>query len=498
MTESIWVVLPLLWLIGSAFALGLIGRIGRLSNTLLAGLTALVCAVGMLLLAPPFILARAALLAGASLPTWGSALSGNVLLEATPGALVLTALGLGIGLCTAVYSGHYMSRDSRYPTAYPLILLMLAGLLGMLLTVDLFNLYLFCELMSITAYVLVAFRRHTDTSTEAGFKYLIMGSVATLIMLLGISWIYRETGSVTFPLEGTPGQWTRLGTACFLVGLALKSGIVPLHTWLPDAYGRAPSSISALLASVISKSTLVLLLKVTLGLGFPARDLGLLLILFSFLNMILGNTLALTQQNTKRLLAYSSIAQTGYVMFALGVGLRYSLPTALNAGFFLLLVHAFLKALAFLSKGTCHFYCDTTQVEELQGTAQQLPLVAITFSVALAGLAGIPPLAGFAAKWFILAESIPARDTLTYAGIGFFLLNSVLALGYYLPLIVRLFTAPETGAETGAEMQTEARGQRLRVSPWMSIPLLLMGALALAIGLQPGPWLSGATWLTFF
>jgi proton-translocating NADH-quinone oxidoreductase chain N len=487
MTESTWVVLPLLWLVASAFALGLIGRIWRVSNTLMAGLTALACAGALLLLAPPFILARAALLADAPLPSWGGVVTGSVLLEATPGALLLTALGLGIGLGTSIYSGRYMSRDSRYPISYPLILLMLAGMLGMLLTVDLFNLYLFCELMSIAAYVLVAFRRHTDTSIEAGFKYLILGSVATLIMLMGVSWIYRETGSVTLPLESpAAGQWTRLGTACFLVGLALKSGIVPLHTWLPDAYGRAPSSISALLASVISKSTLVLLLKVTLGLGFPAQDLGLLLILFSFLNMLLGNTLALVQRNTKRLLAYSSIAQTGYVMFALGVGLRYSLPSAVNAGFFLILVHAFLKALAFLSKGVCHFYCDTTRVEELHGIAQQLPLAAITFSVALAGLAGIPPLAGFAAKWFILAESIPAREPLVYVGVGIFLLNSVLALGYYLPLIVRLFTPPAAEAE------------RLRLSPWMSIPLLLMGALALAIGLQPGPWLGGAAWLAFF
>ncbi len=487
MTESTWVVLPLLWLVGSAFALGLIGRIWRASNSLMAALTALACAGGLLLLAPPFSMARAALLADAPLPTWGGIVTGSVLLEATPGALLLTALGLGIGLGTAIYSGHYMSRDSRYPMSYPLLLLMLSGMLGMLLTVDLFNLYLFCELMSIAAYVLVAFRRHTDTSIEAGFKYLILGSVATLIMLLGISWIYRETGSVTLPLESpAAGQWTRLGTACFLVGLALKSGIVPLHTWLPDAYGRAPSSISALLASVISKSTLVLLLKVALGLGFPAQDLGLLLILFSFLNMLVGNTLALVQRNTKRLLAYSSIAQTGYVMFALGVGLRYSLPSALNAGFFLIVVHAFLKALAFLSKGVCHFYRDTTQIEELRGTSYQLPLVAITFSVALAGLAGIPPLAGFAAKWFILAESIPAREPLVYAGVTIFLLNSVLALGYYLPLIVRLFTAPDDEAK------------RLRVSPWMSIPLLLMGALALAIGLQPGPWLSGAAWMTFF
>ena len=151
-------------------------------------------------------LARSALLTDAPLPTWGGTPAGRIQLQATPSALVLTALAVGLCFFTAIYSGRYMDRDSRYPSSYPLLLLMLAGLLGMLLTTDLFNLYLFCELMSISAYVLVAFRRHTDTSVEAGFKYLILGSTATLIMLLGISWIYRETGSYRAPPGGRDGR----------------------------------------------------------------------------------------------------------------------------------------------------------------------------------------------------------------------------------------------------------------------------------------------------
>ncbi|MBN1261928.1 MAG: hypothetical protein JXB35_14715 [Anaerolineae bacterium] len=488
MAESTWVILPLLWLFGGAFALGLLGRLGRMRNTFLAGATALICTGGLLWLIPLFALTQSAWVNQTALPSWSGTASGGIQLRATPSALVMTALALGLGLLIAIYSGQYLARDRRYATAYPLLLLMLTGLLGMLLTTDLFNLYLFCELLSIAAYVLVAFRRHTDTSIEAGFKYLIMSSVATLIMLLGISWIYREVGNVTLPIiEGQDSLWLRLGIACFLVGLALKSGVAPLHTWLPDAYGRAPSSVSALLASVISKSTLLVLLRVTLGLGLPAPILGIVFIFFSFLNMTLGNALALIQRNIKRLLAYSSIAQTGYILFALGIGLRYDIPAALNAGFFLLLVHALLKALAFLSKGVCHFYCGATQVKDLQGTAHQFPLVALTFSVSLAGLAGIPPLAGFAAKWFILAASLTAQDTLAYVGVAIFLLNSVLALGYYLPLIVQIFTPPPIGDTA-----------RQRVSLWISIPLILLGALTLSAGLQSTPWLDIATWLNFF
>ena len=488
MTGNVWLVVPLGWLALGAFALALVARLFRAGNALLAALTTGVCAVGLGLLLPPFAMAREAALTGTSMPVWGGQVAGGIVLRATPGGLALSALSLGLGLCTAWYSGRYMSRDPRYASYYPLLPLLLAALLGMVMATDLFNLYLFCELMSIASYVLVAFRRHTDTAIEAGFKYLILGSVATLIMLLGIAAIYRETGSVALPLpDGTiAGPWLRLGQACFLVGLGLKSGIVPLHTWLPDAYGRAPSSVAALLASVVSKSTLYVLFRVTLGLGVPPESLGLLLLILSFLNMTLGNALALLQRYTKRLLAYSSIAQTGYVMFAVGIGLRYGRPAALRAGFFLLLSHAVLKGLAFLSKGACHYHRGVTLKRDLPGTAHQLPLAAITFALSLIGLAGIPPLAGFVAKWWILTATLPPPDGWVTAGIVIFLLNSVLSLGYYLPLAVRPF------------IPLDEPGPRLRMSVWMGAPLLLLGALALAIGFQPGPWLAWAEWLTVF
>lgn len=489
---DVWVIIPIACLTGGAFVLYVIGRFRRIGNAALATLTSLIFAAGLATLVPLFVRAADAASAGAALPVWGSPDAGGVLLRAAPGALVLAGVGMGLGLFSALYAGRYMSHDARYLMYYPLQPLMIAALMGMLMTTDLFNLYLFCELMSVAAYVLVAFRRHTDTAIEAGFKYLMLGSVATLIMLMGIASIYRETGQLTLPLDSAMiGPWTRIGIGCFLVGLGLKSGIVPLHTWLPDAYGRAPSSVSAVLAGIVSKSTLFMLLRVSLGLGFAARDLGLLLILLSFLNMTLGNVLALVQRHTKRLLAYSSIAQTGYVMFALGVGLYYDIPAALQAGFFLLIAHAVLKALAFLSKGVCHFYADTTLVEQLRGTAAEMPLVAITFGIALAGLAGIPPLAGFSAKWFILAETLRAGAWLVYLGVVIFLLNNLLALGYYLPLIARLFAPPRSESRPDG-------ARRQAVSWWMGASLTALSALAVIIGLLPGPWLNWTAWLTVF
>jgi multicomponent Na+:H+ antiporter subunit D len=200
--------------------------------------------------------------------------------------------------------------------------------------------------------------------------------------------------------------------------------------------------------------------------------------------------LALVQTYTKRLLAYSTIAQMGYIMLSLGIGLRYDVPIAIQAGFFLLLAHAAMKGLAFLCKGVCHFYCNATLITELRGTAARMPLVAVTFSVALAGLAGVPPLAGFAAKWFVLSGGVQSADALGFLGLVVFLLNSLLALGYYLPLIGTLFTPPQAGFTAPDPSEGTETFARVQISLWMVVPLLILAALVLVMGLYPGFWLN--------
>jgi proton-translocating NADH-quinone oxidoreductase chain N len=484
---SWWVIAPLACLAGGALAICLAARwfprrLLPVRNAWLAAVTALVFALALAAWVPMAALVRAA--GGGAwerLPVWGTAGAHGVRLRADPGAVVVIGTALALGLLVSIYSGRYLALDKRYETYYPLLLLLAAGLTGMVLAADLFNLYLFCELMSITAYVLVALRRRTDTAIEAGFKYLIMGSTGTIVLLLGISFVYRETGRLELPivLDGRPGPWTRAGLACALVGLGIKSAIVPLHTWLPDAHGRAPSSISAMLSGIVIQSTFYTMLKVSLGLGIGGQRLGALLLALSALNMVVGNSMALVQTHTKRMLAYSSLAQMGYMMFGIGVGLTSRSAAAVQAGFFYLVAHAAIKGLAFLCKGVCHFYCHTTLVSQLRGTARQLPLVAVSMSVALGGLAAVPPLAGFAGKWFVLVSAARVATPAAWAGIAVMALNSVLALGYYLPLIAALYAAPEPGA--GSE--------RIAVSPWMAVPLLALSGLAIAIGIYPGPWM---------
>jgi formate hydrogenlyase subunit 3/multisubunit Na+/H+ antiporter MnhD subunit len=199
--------------------------------------------------------------------------------------------------------------------------------------------------------------------------------------------------------------------------------------------------------------------------------------------MLVGNGMALVQIHTKRLLAYSTIAQVGYLMLCVGIGLRHGIPSAIQAGFFLILVQATMKGLAFLCKGVCHFYCDATTIEELRGTATHMPLVAVAFSVALAGLASVPPLAGFAGKWFLLREVLGTPDVLGYVSLALLLINSLVALGYYLPLIGMLFRPTQLKLAISPAFAVS-------VSPWMAVPIVVLGALVLTIGLYPDPWLS--------
>jgi len=464
--------LPLAILAGGAVVAYLIARLARAGGSALAVFTALVLVLALVPLA--------AIRAGpAPRSGWALLSVGSVLLLGDPGALIVGSIALGLGSIVALYSGRYIADDDRAKLYYPLLVLLVAGLLGMVVAGDMFSLYLFCELMSISAYALVAFRREEGMAIEAGFKYLIVGSLGTALLLFGISFIYRAGGSlllVSAPADLAGRTWARVGIACVLVGLGVKGALVPLHTWLPDAHGRAPSSVSAMLSGIVVQSAFYALLKTGIALGFRATDVGLLLIGLSLLNMTVGNLMALAQTDVKRLLAYSTVAQVGYVMFGVGIGLRYAAPDAIQAAFYLLLAHAAMKGLAFMCAGA---HPGAATVASWRGTAQQLPLVAAAFAVSLGGLAGVPPLAGFVGKWLILIRSLRQADLLAVLATLAFLANGLLSLGYYLPLIGSTFLrSTEPAIET-----------RVRPSAWIGLPLVGLGGLVLAIGIHPAPWL---------
>jgi len=398
-----------------------------------------------------------------------------------PGAVFISLITFGLAALISIYCAEYLNLDRRQHAFYPLLILMICGLTGMLFSTNLMVLYLFCELMSICAYALVAFRRRTDTAIEAGFKYLMMGSVASIVILLGITLLFISYGSIhVADMQGSASWPAQIGTLFFFAGFCLKSALVPMHTWLPDAHGRAPSSISALLSGILVQGIFYVMLKITLSLGFDHVLLGTILLCLSLLNIVVGNLMGLVQTHTKRLLGYSTIAQMGYIALCMAVGLRNNSTLALQSGFFIIMAHALAKSLAFLTKGVFHYYVGASEIKHLR-RASTLPIFpSLAFGISIISLSALPPFPGFTGKWIALSSFFLSSDKITTLSALVFLAGSLIAFGYYFPLLLTLFSKPQKKVPDEKEKKTQKK-----ISFWMSLPIAIMVISILFISIAP-------------
>jgi len=478
--ERLWaatMVAPLAILGTGAVLVYLLARLITRRNEVLAATTALLLVAALLATLP-----WAQTAARGELLTWPAV--GVPTLRAEPGAALLAITALVLGLGVALYSGAYLALDQRPDRYYPLLLLMLTGLLGMVSAADLFTLYLLTVLTNASVYVLLAFRRSTETAIEAGFKYAITGSLGSVMMLAGVGYCWRATGTLTLPLTALASDgWHLLGLALITFGLLIKAAVFPAHAWLPDAHGRAPSSVSALLSGILVPTQLYALVRLLLGLAAPRAALGGLLVGLACCSMLTGNVLALRQSYGKRLLGYSTVAQVGYMAAAMGLGMAYEQPALLAAGLLLLVAHGLLKGVAFLAKGMLHLYCNATTLDDLDGLGRLAPFASGHLAAVLVGLAGVPPLAGFVAKFSVLWGLAGAGSGLAYAVGAFYLVNSLVSLGYYLPLIGRLARGTAVQSATAAQDDTSSS----RPSLWMRAPVAGLTLLAVLLGVCPGP-----------
>lgn len=458
-------------------------RILNFRNQIIAALTALIFIAALIALWVPSLTPDLMESVG------GTSVSGTGAPRFDYGAQIISSVALALSALVSAYSADYLKSDDRFKHYYPLLLLMMTGLFGMLFSVDLFSAYLFCELMSICAYALVAYQKNARDAIEAGYKYLVMGSVGTMLFLMGIALIFMSTGNVNLEaIRGQVGILNGAGIICLFVGLSVKCAIVPVHTWLPDAHGLAPSGVSALLSGVIVQSVLYLLVKLCLLLGVDAVFLGTLLIVLAAANISVGNIMALVQTHTKRLLAYSTIAQTGYMMACLGTGIRNGATIPLQTFFFLVILHAMSKALSFLSNGIFELSYGATEITDLKANARKSSFTANFFGLALVSLSSLPPFAGFTGKWLVLTSLIENSDTLTIVLMIIFLAASVIALGYYLPLIVAMFR--KKGRTAG---DLEASGTDKKISGWAAIPMICLGLVIVLMGITPQFFLTLST-----
>ena len=484
MSGMFLIVLPAAILIGGAFIVYLLARFFHLSNRAESLLTVMVLAATVATLFMLYV--RIPDLVGTPGAFFGDPDPGGIIYKPNALGVFILIIASILGILVVLFSGEYLAKDPRYLVYYPLILLTLAGLMGMFLSNSLFNLFLLTELVTITASALIAFRYHQEIAVKAGFKYLIMSSLGTMIMLLGVYFVYRSTGDMHLDqVLPSPDSLTRIGAACFLVGFSLKAGIFPLHTWVPDVYGHAPSAISGLLAGAVSKSMLFIMPVICLRLGMTRPELGAYLMVFACINMLVGSIRMLRQRLLRRFLSFSSIAQTGYLMFGLGIGFYYDLDQAFTAGLFLFLVIAVMKSLAFLSAGVMQFYSGTQDIERLRGAARFMPVPAFCFSIAMAGLAGIPLLAGFTGKWLIFSAALTTGDIFAIVCLTIFLTSTLIGLGGYLPALVKQYLPVR-----GTDVLFNAESGPIAISKWMLVPVVVLSLLVLAIGVYPAPWIN--------
>ena len=427
------------------------------------------------------------------LQVWqGSAVTttvGGTLLRMDALSVFLSLVALTLGTAVCLYSIVYMKDDAGQEYYYLLLALMVAGILGLSMATDFFVLYLFFELMSIPSYALVAFRRQDGMAVEAGVKYLVMSAVGSVIAVFGISLIYIQTGTLAFSsLLGTVQDVLVLQTAIvfLIIGFGVKAAIVPLHTWLPDAHSAAPSGISAMLSGIVIGAgffTLMRSLLVFTGTGIPT---GEILIILSLLTMTVGNIMAFSQLSReqidlKRILAYSSVAQMGYIILGVGVGMAYGIRTGYEGGLFHLMTHAFMKGLAFLCAGAMIHHVGTRYLNEMQGIGFSMKVTGFTLSLALLSLAGVPPLSGFMSEWLVFSSAITTYSVIGWVGIlvaVIALANGLISLGYYLPIIRKLYLSPKE------EEKARIMGAH-DPSMVMLAAILFLAALTIILGVWP-------------
>jgi multicomponent Na+:H+ antiporter subunit D len=352
-------------------------------------------------------------------------------------AFMLVTVNL-LAFIISIFSINYMEKFTSKGKFYTLFLLMVAGMNGLIISGDMFNLFVFLEIASVASYALVAFgtERH---ELEAAFKYAIMGTVASLFILLGIALLYCYTSTLNMAdmarvlLQKGPGNITLLVSGLFLMGFGLKSALVPFHAWLPDAHPAAPAPISAMLSGVLIKSLgIYAICRVFYSVIGITPDVSSILMFLGALSMVIGVFLAIGQWDFKRLLAYHSISQIGYVILGIGLGT----PLGILGGLFHLFNHSVFKSLLFLNSGAVEYSTGTRDLKKMGGLAAKMPVTGTTSFIASMSIAGIPPFSGFWSKLLIIIAAVQA-DRYGYA--FWAVLASVLTLASFMKVMKYAF-----------------------------------------------------------
>jgi len=398
-----------------------------------------------------------------------------------------------IAFMVSIYSRKSVELEideDRISVFYAVYLLFITGLMGIVVTGDIFNLYVFLEITSIAGYALIALGKKRQ-ALMAGFKYVVMGTIGATFILLGIGYLYLMTGTLNIAelsqmlpqLYHTNAVLTAF--ALFAVGLALKIALFPLHTWLPNAYTYAPSAISAAMAATATKVgayALIRILFTVFGVSFLTfGDLNLahIFLFFSVVAILAGSILALSQTDIKKMLAYSSVGQIGYIV----MGISLLSITGLVGSLLHILNHALMKGGLFLVVGAVVYKVGITNIEGYKGLGKKMPISMAAFTIGALSMIGVPLTVGFVSKWYLAVASLEVG---MWYLIPVILISSVLTAVYFWRVIDNIYFKTDDEGDPG-HGHGHGHGEE-RVKPddapaWMLVPTVTVAVLCIVFGI---------------
>lgn len=383
-----------------------------------------------------------------------------------PMSLYFKELFCLIAFIVVLISSDYLKyKNLPQGEFYPLTLIITVGMMMMASAGDFLLLFISFELMSIPLYVLAALDRSSKASTEAGFKYFIMGVFSSALMLYGISIMYGNSGSLVFiksmsqdmltiitgSTQGNLNTFSPTFSAVFMLGLifimagiCFKLAAAPFHMWSPDVYEGAPLPVTAFISVGPKAAGVAVLLRLFMeGLGELAADWAPVFAIIALLSIIVGNLSSLRQNNIKRLLAYSGISQMGYLLLGF-VGITGDANLARVSVLFYITVYCLTNLAAFSVAAVCSLYYDSENIQDYRGLSRKSPSLAAIMLLAVFSLAGIPPLAGFVGKFYLFASAYSAFNHRLVSFVLVAIIFSVISLFYYLRILKYMYFTDDT------------------------------------------------------
>ncbi len=356
-------------------------------------------------------------------------------------SIFFSIIFITVATLVAIASYEYMSRDSNQGEYYTLLLLATTGMMFAAFASDLLVLYLALQLMSFSTYIMVSLRKKDPRSNEAAVKYFIVSALASALILYAISLIFGAVGSIniyTIATALSSGKSssqpiTFLAVVLFIAGIGLEMAVVPFHMWIPDTYEGAPTTVTALLAGGSKMAGFAAGLRIFfVALIMLKSSWSIIFALLALFTMTLGNVAALAQTRIARMLAYSSIAQAGYIL----IGLATVNSTGLTGYLMQILNYSIMTSAAFLAAALAAHSVSAYTLDDYSGLSKRLPITSFAFTMTLFSLAGIPPLCGFIGKLILFTSALQTNLWwLALAGV----LNSAFSLGYYIRVIKRMY-----------------------------------------------------------